>query len=615
MKKILNGLVAVFMLTTLFLATAPHASAQGDVVCETDVVVQADDWLSNLADKFYGNVLAFPVIVEATNAQAASDDSYATIEDPDVIEVGWKLCVPPTEVAQALLSESVFTQVAEGETTLVVGLTEDTVSLDPGRGYEFHANSVNRGIYQTLVTFPPGRLDEIVPELAESWTISDDGLTYTFTLGEGHTFSTGRPVTAEDAAFTIRRMRNLKGNPSFLAATIADVQAPDESTVVITLSERDPAILAKLAGTWFGVLDSTEAIAQGASDAENADEVDTAEQWLNNNSIGSGPYMLQKWEPKVEAILVRNPNFSSGPPADIDRVIFRTIADAAAQKLALEAGDLDIGLDISADQVPSLKEAPNVEVFEALSDTVFFLLMNADPEIGGPLAMDPVQDAIRLATDYEGMRLLVGGAAATPVNISPVNWAYALDESQAPQRDVEAAKAKLAEAGFPDGLTIDLEYPEFSSGGVAIGTLAQKVQADLAEAGITVNLKPAELGPALERYRNGEEAFGLWLWGPDFLDPIDRLSFTPGGKVGLRANWDESDASPELVAAVGRARIATDPADRAEAFAEVQEIMKDESVFVFLVQSGTQVAYSTNVQNFVYLGTTLGRIDPYLMSK
>ncbi len=613
MKKIVNAVSITLLLTLILSLTPTHTMAQ-DVVCDSDVVVQAEDWLSNLADKFYGNVLAFPVIADATNAMAATDDSYAAIDDPNIIEPGWKLCVPPGEAAQAMLNESVFSPVAAGEKTLVVGITEDAIMLDPSGSYDFYSGSVHNGIYETLTAFPPGRVDEIIPGLAESWEISDDGLTYTFTIADGHTFSTGRPVTAADAAFTLNRNRYIKGNPSFLLDNLDTIEAVDDQTLVITQKEVDPSLLARMAFTSFGIIDSEEARAHGATDAEDAAETDTAEQWLNQNSIGSGPYMLQQWTPRVESILVRNPSYSSGPPADIDRVIFRTLSEASTQKLGLEAGDIDIALDISADQVPSLKDNASVEVYEGLSPTVFFLIMNADPSIGGPLSEDAVQDAIRLAIDYEGMKILAGGAATTPVNIMPEHWAYAMDPSKAIQRDVEAAKARLAEGGYPDGLTVDLEYPIFTSGGIAIETLAQKVQADLAEAGITVNLQPADIGPSLERYRQGQSPFGLWLWGPDVLDPIDRLAFTPGGKVGLRTGWDESKASPELNEAVGRAWIATDPAEREQSFTDVQTIMLDESPFVFLVQSGIQVAYNNRVQDFVYTGTSQGRVGPYLYS-
>jgi peptide/nickel transport system substrate-binding protein len=616
MKKAVHLMVILGLLASLLTLGTAAALAQEEVACESDYIWQSEDSLSALSERYYGNVFAAPVIVDATNAKNATDSSYALIDNPDMIEAGSKLCIPPGEVAQQMLSEQVFTAVTEAEAaqTLVVGLTEDTVSLDPGRAYEFHATSIHRPIYETLTAFPPGRVDEIVPGLAESWEISEDGLTYTFTLKEGQKFSTGRTVTAADVVFSLNRVKNLKGNPSFLTDNIASVEAVDDRTVVITQKEPDPALLAKLVFSSLGIIDSTEAKIHGATDAADAAETDTAEQWLNDNSIGSGPYMLKKWEPRVETILVRNPNYS-GEPAAIGQVIYRTISEAAAQKLALEAGDLDIGLDISADQVPSLKENPNLTVYEANSDTVFFVIMNMDPAIGGPLAQDAVQDAVRLAIDYDGMRLLAGGASATPVNIMPVHWAYALPQEQALKRDVEAATAKLAEAGFGDGLTVELEYPEFTSGGVAVGTLAQKVQADLAEAGITVQLKPGDIGVTLERYRNGEESMGLWLWGPDYIDPLDRLAFTPGGKVGLRTNWTEENASPELVAAVKKARVATDPAEREAAFTEIQQLMLDESAFAFLVQSGTQVAYNSAIEGFLYDSTALGRINPYTMSK
>lgn len=616
MKKI-NSLMSMMLLLALLLALAPSmALAQGEVVCEQDYTTQAEDSASTLADRYYGNVLAYPVIVDATNAMHAKDSSYAKIDDPNVIELGSKLCIPPGEVAQKLLNEQVFTQVSQDQAskTLVVAITEDSVTMDPNRVYEIHAGTVLHDVYETLVAFAPGRMDKLEPKLAKSWTISPDGLVYTFTLDEGHKFSTGRPVTAEDVAFSIRRTKNLKGNPSFLAEAIAKVEAPDAKTVVLTLSTPDPAILAKLAGVWFGVVDSTEAKAQGASDAEGADKSDTAEQWFNNNSIGSGPYILQSWTPRVEAILARNPQYP-GAPGAFERVFYRVISESAAQKLALEAGDIDIALDITADQLPSLKENPNVTIFQGQGDGVYFLIMNMDPAIGGPVAQDAVQDAIRLAIDYEGLKTLVGGSAATPVNIIPVGWAYALDAAKTPKRDVEAAKAKLAEAGFANGFTIDLETADYTIAGVSFVTLAQKVQADLAEVGITVNIKSSDIGPALQKYREAKSGFGLWQWGPDFTDPIDRLAFTPGGKVGLRVNWTEDKASAALNEAVARAKVATADADRAAAFGDIQNIMLDESPFVFLVQNGTQVVYNAKLKGFVFLGIVAGRIDPYMMSK
>ena len=154
--------------------------------------------------------------------------------------------------------------------------------------------------------------------------------------------------------FSFNRLKNLAGNPSFLAETIASVEAPDDKTVVLTLTQPDPSILAKLVFDAFSVVNQSEVEAQGGTAGEDAATADTAEEWLNSNSAGSGPYVLESWEPTVETVLVRNENYWGEAPA-IDRVIFRNVAEAATQKIQLEAGDIDIAMDLTADQLPSLR--------------------------------------------------------------------------------------------------------------------------------------------------------------------------------------------------------------------------------------------------------------------
>lgn len=117
MKRLTNA-VSISLLIALMLMLAPHGLlAQEAVSCESDVVVQADDWLSKIAEKFYGDVLAFPAIAQATNAIAASDASYTTIENVDLIEIGWKLCIPSTADAEAMLDRSVGPAMADVEFT------------------------------------------------------------------------------------------------------------------------------------------------------------------------------------------------------------------------------------------------------------------------------------------------------------------------------------------------------------------------------------------------------------------------------------------------------------------------------------------------------------------
>ena len=114
----------------------------------------------------------------------------------------------------------------------------------------------------------------------------------------------------------------------------------------------------------------------------------------------------------------------------------------------------------------------------------------------------------------------------------PVGFLGAYSPDQALSRDVEKAQALLAEAGYGDGLAVDLAYPDFTFAGINFGTFAQKVQADMNEAGFEVTLQPGDVQVALEAYRQGTEPFGLWLWLPDYRDSLDYVEFLPGGVVG-----------------------------------------------------------------------------------
>ena len=352
--------------------------------------------------------------------------------------------------------------------------------------------------------------------------------------------------------------------------------------------------------------------ANGGTAGEDAATADTAEEWLNSNSAGSGPYVLESWEPTVETVLVRNENYWGEPPA-IDRIIFRNIAEAATQKIQLEAGDIDIAMDLTADQLPSLQDKPNVTIFEDLSDTLIFLKGNQDPEVGGAMADPAVQKAVRYALDYDGIRALAGGESVSPASILPVGFLGAYDANSGLTRDVEQAKSLLAEAGYPDGLDVELAYPDFTFVGVNFGTFAQKVQADLNEAGFNVTLAPAEVGVALEAYRQGTEPFGLWLWLPDYRDPLDYVEFLPEGVVGLRTNWNNDNADETILALRDAVKVETDDATRAGMFGEMQDYLMESGPYAPLLQPGMQIGLNSDLEGFVY--NPQWRVNVALLSK
>lgn len=487
---------------------------------------------------------------------------------------------------------------AQDEKVLVIGHAESTDSLDPARGYTQTSGFIFRATYETLVTFPDEDASSIEPMLAESWEVSEDGLTYTFTLREGAEFASGNPITADDVVFSFNRLKNLQDSPAFLADNVASVEAADTQTVVVTLASPDPSFLSTLPNPAFQITDSKVIQENGGTDADDAATADTAEEFLNSNSVGSGPYLLEKWEQEVETVLVRNPNYQGDAPY-FDRVIITNIPESATQKIALEAGDIDLALDLTADEISGLEGNPDIQIVRGPANIIHFLLMNADPEIGGPMADPKVQLAVRYALDYDGYVALWGGVQ--PGSNLAVGLAGALGPEAALKRDVEQARQLLAEAGYPDGFEVTLSYPDFSFQGVNMNTNAQKIQSDLAEVGITVTLNPGQLQVSLEEYRNGQQGFGYWFWGPDKLDPVDFLSFLPGGKVATeRALWTPERAEQSLLDLIEQAKVESDQDTRLDLYRQLQEYAQQTSTFAPFNQPDIQTALGADIQGYVW---------------
>lgn len=509
----------------------------------------------------------------------------------------------------AMISVSVLA--AQEERVLVVGHTESTDSLDPAHGYTQTTGIINRVTYETLVTFPDADASAIVPLLATDWTVSEDGLSYTFNLNTEATFANGDPLTADDVVFSFNRLKHVQGTPSFLAANIASITADDGDTVTVTLNAPDPAFLANLAANPFSITNDTQVMENGGTAGEDAATADSAEAYLNGTSAGTGPYVLESWEPQVETVLARNANYWGDAPY-FDRIIITNIPEAATQKVALESGEIDIALDLTSDQLATMGNSTDITVATTPGNIVHFLLMNNDPELGGPVSDPRVQLAIRHALDYAGYKSLWGGL--TPASPLAIGQLAAYGEDMAFTRDLDRARELLAEAGYENGFDITLSYPILTFQGVNMETNAQKIQADLAEVGINVTLNPGELQVSLEEYRSGQQGFAYWFWGPDFLDPIDVLSFLPGGKVGgERANWTDDNAEQAILDLRDQAALESDPEARVELFRQIQDYLREAGPWAPFLQPNVQTAFRADLQGYVWHPQWL--IDLSLLSR
>jgi peptide/nickel transport system substrate-binding protein len=473
---------------------------------------------------------------------------------------------------------------------------------------------INHSTYDSLVTFEGEDLTTPMPRLASEWTVSEDGKSYTFTLQPDVTFASGNPLTSADVKWSFDRVHNLQSNPLFLVEKITGVEAPDPHTVVITLDTPYPGILPILASPSLGILDSALVSENGGTDAADAADTDTAEKFLNSQSAGSGPYMLTSYLPDQEVVLERNPNYWREPGA-FDRVVIRNITEAATQKLQIEAGDIDIATGLSQDQVPAMQGSEGVTVKSSPAATTFYVLMNNNAEIGGAFSNPLIQQAVRYALKYDEILAIAGPGATRLAGIIPTVFPGALDPAEATVTDQDKARSLISQAAL-DAVTGQLSYASDSViWGVQMDILAQKIQSDLAEVGIDLELDGLPRSTALEKYRDAKDQVGVWSWAADFPDASNFLVYMPGRTVGIRTGWP-ADASPEaeaLVALGEKAEVTVDDNERIGLYQDVENSIRKIGPYAPLFQPAVPFAFRSDLSGVTY--NSVWGVDLYAVSR
>ena len=481
--------------------------------------------------------------------------------------------------------------VAVKNSTIVIAMGSGFSTLDPGHMYEQNPPLVANACYETLFKFNNGS-DEPQPSLADTYDFSQDGKVLSITLKEAH-FASGNPVTSGDVKFSLFRTKNLKGNPSFICDTIESIACPDDKTAVITLTGKDSAILSKLCYASCSILDSRVVKSNGGTDAADASTKDTAQNYLDSTSAGSGMFVLDSYIPDEEIVLVKNENYW-GISTNVEKYVIKLQDNANTQMMGLSGGDLDIALNLTDDTLSELEGKDSLNIINTATKTVGFLMMNQDPSIGGPLADTKVQQAVKYALDYKGIQTITGSGALTPRSIIQVGFMGSKGEVDFP-RDMEKAKSLLSEAGYPDGFDTDLTVSELDMEGIPLLDLAQKVKQDLSEIAINVTIKQQDWGSGYgDDYRNGKLGMTVIYWGIDYNDPNVQLVFLPGQLVGLRANWTK-DGQDKLNGLYDAALAETDNTKRSGILEQIQNLLEKDSPFVMLTQAPSHVGYNNRL--------------------
>lgn len=482
----------------------------------------------------------------------------------------------------------------EEPTVLVVAMNIDgVITFDPGYAFEIESGVLLDLSYDYPVETVPDSLTEYSPRLAESWEVSDDGLVYTFHVRPGVAFASGNPVTAEDFRFSWQRLINLKGAGAWYLRMVDSIEAVDDLTLRVTLSEPSPEFMSSTSSPMLNAIDSKLVKEHGATDAEDADTTDTAKDWLDQNSAGSGPYVLKRWVPKSEIVFEKNPNYWRNGP-NIDRIIFKNVTDPTVGLQMLQTGDADLLYSLDMDLVEQVKADPNLQLVVGQMYNMEYVAMTSNPELSEPLSDPRVRKAVILAIDYDGIiqGILNGYAIRAPVMV-PLG-VKGSDPAMIVDRDVARARELLAEAGYADGLQVTLAYATSAER----DSVAAKVQSDLAEVGIDVTLRPLEMSVYYEEARAQKLAFLIGPWATDRLDVANWVPYFayPDEGLSFRMCYD----NPKSAELADQIAVETDPEKRAELVGEIQAVWAEDAWAQILYQQQQLVAMSKRLQGFQF---------------
>src|SRR5216683_3750121 len=239
----------------------------------------------------------------------------------------------------------------------------------------------------------------------------------------------------------------------------------------------------------------------------------------------------------------------------------------------------DLAVDLSPAQTQGMT---GVQIVNGASPNLFFLLTNDNPKVSKITSNPQFQQAVRYGVNYQSLVQLAGTGSVQPAGIIPSMFLGSQPAGSGATYNLSKAKAALAASGVGHP-TLSLVYPsDIQVNGISFGTLAARVQQDLQQVGITVQLQGQSIQVALNSYRGGQEAMGLWYWGPDFPDPSDYLNFLPGALVGLRAGWNKG-ADPSLQS-LGTTAAGTTNSSRGSLYQQIQTSMNSSSPFMPLIQ-------------------------------
>mgnify|MGYP005964717881 CR=1 FL=1 len=480
---------------------------------------------------------------------------------------------PATEEGASASGDAAQGEAADSEykDTLVFAMNTDVQSLDPQIQNDTTSEQVVKMLYNTLLKFQDD--GTVVGDLAESWSVSEDKLTWTFNLKQGVKFHNGKELTSADVKATFDRALNAEAGglrTTEIIKMFTAVEAPDPYTVTITTDGPYGPMESLMCNMSLGIMDA-DYIEQYGLDLGTSAEGEN----------GTGPFKVVSWERDQEIVVERFDEYF-GTPAKLQTVVYTVIPEAASRVIALETGEVDV-IDKPTDEDLARLEA-DTENFTVLrkptiSQRLFRFGCN-DPIISNT----KVRQAIVYAIDRQAIidALFTGSAYPSTAPLAPVTFGYSdLGEIE---QDLELAKSLLAEAGYPDGFDTKIITTERYQNGIE---LAEIISQQLAEIGINAKIEVWEWS-ALSASWNG-------ITADEFDQPIFIMGAGPSMRDadgGLRGLYTTSEtglndrnygfySNAEVDALIEQGMQETDQQKRVEIYKEAMEILYREDPVAF----------------------------------
>ena len=466
---------------------------------------------------------------------------------------------------------------------ITVTYKDDVATLDPAIGYDWQNWSMIKSLFDGLMDYVPGTT-ELRPGLAESYEISDDGMTFTFTLRSGVTFHNGREMTAEDVKYSLDRVTTpatQSPGAGFFASiagfdaisdgsadTLSGVEVVDPSTVRITLSRPDATFLHVMALNFASIVPK-----------EAVDEFGTD---FGKNPVGTGAFKLDEWTIGQRLVFAKNEDYWRDGVPYLDGVTFEVGQEPIVALLRLQQGEVDVpGDGIPPAKFQEVMGDPDqaARVVEGGQLHTGYITLNVGIE---PLDKLEVREAINMAINKERITQIINGRAVPATQPLPPSMPGYTDGYDGYAYDPEGAKAKLAEAGLADGFTTELYVMNTDPN----PRIAQAIQQDLKAIGVTAEIRSLAQANVIEAGGAGQAPMiwsGGMAWIADFPDPSNFYGPILGCAGAGEGGWNWSKFCDESIDAMAtEADSMTDPSapERLKMWSDVYMKVMEEAPWV-----------------------------------